>query len=477
MKKFVSLAVILLFIGSIATAAGAKKEKDKYKEWLDEEVKLLITSEEEAEFNKLKTDEEKDAFIDLFWAKRDPSPTTKENEFKDEWYTRLEHVNKTFTRGVSKSWRSDQGKVYMFFGPPSSTSATGPVDRGVSTGGTQISGGTEVWVYQPMPALGLNEAFRVTFHEYQYGFELDGATPPLIRQALEKFPQVVLFNPDLKELPRYRITLDPTSYEGKLINDFIISGTEVKQIGMEWTPIYTRAMGGSTYISLLARIDPGEIDRKKLKEVTFFGRIRGESGESEDFMETVNIEKEKQDKPLALVGFPAYPGKSVIYLGVRDKGKENYTLIKSELDVPDYWKDELSVSSLILSSEVKSLSKGEDIEEEFNPYVTSQYKAAPRWGNIFKASDSLNALYQIYNAKLENESLDLLVEYFIISEEVGYRLNPQEIKQKMEPDKALASGTQVPLSPLKPGQYTFKIKITDRIASKVVEASAVFMVE
>ena len=57
-----------------------------------------------------------------------------------------------------------------------------------------------------------------------------------------------------------------------------------------------------------------------------------------------------------------------------------------------------------------------------------------------------------------------------------YKLNPQEINEKVEADKALAGGTEVPLSPLKPGTYTFKVKITDKIANKSIEKSTDFVV-
>ena len=76
MKKYAvwSIAFLALFAFLYTAPAGAakKKEVDKYENWLKEEIKLLITSEEESAFKKLKTDEEKDKFIALFWAKRDP---------------------------------------------------------------------------------------------------------------------------------------------------------------------------------------------------------------------------------------------------------------------------------------------------------------------------------------------------------------------------------------------------------------------
>lgn len=479
MKRIIVLATLLAvgLAGLAQAQAAAKKGPDKYEKWLKEEVALLVLPEEKAEFEKLTTAEDKDRFIELFWAKRDPSPGTKANEFRDEWMARLEHVNKTYAAGVGpKGWRSDMGKVYLIFGPPAQVQGGATGMRPISTGGSQLEAPAEIWIYQPMPDLSLLDQFQITFRNYQFGYELDQATPQKIRRAMEVFPKIIVFNPDLKELPMHKYVLEENSSEGKMIREFIETGNEVKGLSLEWAPIYTRAMGGNTYVSLLVQIDPGTIDRKKLKETTFFGRLKGEGEEVQDFLTTVRIEKEKADKPVMVFGFPAKPGKSVLYLGAEDKDKENPTLIKADLDVKDFWKNELDTSSLILSSEVVARPKGE-AEEEFSPYVTSAYRAAPRWGSVFKASEDLSVLFHIYNAATENGEVNLIVDYFIISPEVGYKLNPQTIRTKVEENKAVAGGTQVPLSPLKPGKYTFKIKVTDKIANKVIERTAEFAVE
>jgi GWxTD domain-containing protein len=479
MKKIAILGIIflVLFVFLSPVQAEKKKQGEKYEQWLKEEIKLLVTPEEEAAFKKLANDEEKDKFIELFWAKRDPSPGTPVNEFRDEWYKRLDFVNKNYSKGsVSKGWHSDMGRVYMIFGPPYKIQAAQGGPKPESSGGSQIEAPPEMWTYQPMPALGLTSNFTITFRNYQYGYDLDQQTPQPIHRAMEIFPKVVMFSPDLKEIPMYNYTLDENSAEGKMIKDFITTGQEAKQLTLEWAPIFTRAMGGSTYVSLLVQLDPQSIDRKKLKEMTFFGRLKGEGEEVQDFIKTVRVEQEKADKLVLVFGFPARPGKSVLYLGAEDKDKENHTLIKSDLDVQNFWNDELNTSSLILSSEVVSKPR-EDAKAEFSPYVTSDYKATPRWGNAFKPSEFLSVLFHIYNAKTQDGEVDLAIDYFIISQEVGYKLNPQTIKTKIEENKTVAGGTEIPLSPLKPGKYTFKIKVTDKVANKTIEKTAAFVVE
>jgi GWxTD domain-containing protein len=480
MKKPIMWTILVLAglaILAPAAAAGEKKGPDKYEKWLKEEVALLILPEEKAAFEALKTDADKDLFIDLFWAKRDPSPGSKVNEFRDEWMARLAHVNKVYAFGVGpKGWRSDMGKVYLTFGPPSQVKGGATGVRTEAQEGTQFEAPAEFWIYPPMPDLSLTDQFTIIFRNFQSGFQLDETTPLKIRRAMEVFPKIVVFNPDLKELPMYKYVLDENSLEGKMIRDFIETGTEVKGISLEWAPIYTRAMGGSTYVSLLVQIDPGTIDRKKLKEATFFGRLKGEGEEVQDFLTTVRIEKEKEGKLVCVFGFPAKPGRSVLYFGAEDKDKENPTLLKADLDVKNFWKGELDTSSLILSSEVVSRPKGEPAGD-FSPYVTSDYRSTPRWGSVFKASEDLSVLFHVYNAATENGEVNLAIDYFIISPEVGFKLNPTAIRTKVEENTAVAGGTQVPLSPLKPGKYTFRIKVTDKIANKTIERTAEFAVE
>jgi len=477
MKKFLRFLAVSIFLYSCVTNGIARRKKmDKYEHWFKEEVFLLITKEETQTFKKLKTEEEKDKFIKIFWAKRDPSPATKENEFKDEWYKRLEYVNKTFTHGPTKGLHSDMGRVYMFFGPPSQTTSTAPRNRQEAIGGSQQEPSAQIWIYQPMPDLNLKNAFRVTFREYQYGYDLDHQTPQKILHALEVFPKVVIFNPDIKELPRYRIFLDETSFEGKMIKDLMVTGNEVQGLSVEWAPIFTRALNKSTYVSFLIKIDPQQLDKKKLREVIFFGKIKGEEEEESDFLESVKTEKVKGDTLLAIFGVPVKAGKSILYMGLSDRDKKNYSLLKSDLDVPNFWDSNLNISTIILSPEVASVSKPKR-EGRFNPYIIGQYKATPKWGNVFKRNELLNVLFYVYNAQLEVNKVSLKIEYFIISKEVAYKLNPQEIKEKVEPEKALAGGTQVVLSPLKPGKYTFKIKITDMNANKSIEKTADFVVK
>ena len=82
-------------------AKALKQELSKtYKKWLDEDVIYIISDEERKAFKQLSNDEERDQFIEAFWQRRDPTPDTEENEFKEEHYRRIEYANEHFAAGI-----------------------------------------------------------------------------------------------------------------------------------------------------------------------------------------------------------------------------------------------------------------------------------------------------------------------------------------------------------------------------------------
>jgi GWxTD domain-containing protein len=65
----------------------------------------------------MKTNDERDRFITEFWLRRDPTPGTSENEYKEEHYRRLAYSNTNFG-GSQRGWKTDRGRIYIVYGPP-----------------------------------------------------------------------------------------------------------------------------------------------------------------------------------------------------------------------------------------------------------------------------------------------------------------------------------------------------------------------
>jgi len=77
-----------------AKEAALKKELETpWKKWMSEDVSYIITDEERKAFKRLNTDEEREQFVEQFWLRRDPTPDTVENEYKEEHYRRIAYAN------------------------------------------------------------------------------------------------------------------------------------------------------------------------------------------------------------------------------------------------------------------------------------------------------------------------------------------------------------------------------------------------
>src|SRR5208337_4038242 len=128
-----------------------------YKKWLNEDVRWIITPEELSAFKQLSNDEERDAFIEQFWLRRDPTPDTPENEYKEEHYRRIAYANEHFPAGFP-GWRTDRGRIYIMYGPPDqieSHPSGGTYERPMEEGGGSTSTFPfEDWRYRYIEGIG-----------------------------------------------------------------------------------------------------------------------------------------------------------------------------------------------------------------------------------------------------------------------------------------------------------------------------------
>src|SRR5215813_6362942 len=137
--------------------AAKEKVKSVYKRWKDEDVRWIITDEERKIFDSLKTDDEREQFIEGFWYRRDPDPDTDVNEYREEYYQRIAYANEHFTSGIP-GWKTDRGRIYIKFGKadqiethPSGGSYDRPAWEG---GGTTSTYPFEIWWYRYIEGVG-----------------------------------------------------------------------------------------------------------------------------------------------------------------------------------------------------------------------------------------------------------------------------------------------------------------------------------
>jgi GWxTD domain-containing protein len=150
MKRTYTPVRILFCLFMLLICFALYAQKDAANEWL-REVEPIITKAEKTVFEDLKTEEDRMRFINSFWNVRDPNPETRENEYKLEYYKRLNYVKRYF-----KSTRSDQGRIYMILGEPT--------ERNSYTGGEQVVD-SEVWTYYGENRPGLPPVMNLLFYK------------------------------------------------------------------------------------------------------------------------------------------------------------------------------------------------------------------------------------------------------------------------------------------------------------------------
>jgi GWxTD domain-containing protein len=114
------------------------------------EVRYIITKQEKKLFPSLGAAERKQ-FIEDFWKKRDPSPGTDENEFRDEYYNRIDKANRLFREG-SSGWLTDRGRAYILLGDPERRNS-------YPSGYTFYDRPMEIWYYK---------YFEIVFIDYTF---------------------------------------------------------------------------------------------------------------------------------------------------------------------------------------------------------------------------------------------------------------------------------------------------------------------
>jgi GWxTD domain-containing protein len=140
-------------------------------------VAYIITDQERTAFELLQTDEEREHFIEQFWVRRDPTPGTIENEYKEEHYRRIAYSNEKFASAIP-GWKTDRGRIYIIYGPPDEIEDHSSGGKYVTPDGTTTTTYPfQQWRYRYIEAIGNNVIieFVDTSRNGEYHMTMDPA--------------------------------------------------------------------------------------------------------------------------------------------------------------------------------------------------------------------------------------------------------------------------------------------------------------
>jgi GWxTD domain-containing protein len=507
--------------------------KSVYKRWLEEDVGYIITDEERKAFKQLKTDEERDQFIEQFWLRRDPDPDTPENEYKDQYYERIQYANEHYASGIP-GWKTDRGRIYIMFGKPDeieSHPAGGAYDRPSWEGGGSTSTYPfETWWYRYIEGIGSD--IEIEFVDPSGSGEYRIARSPDEKDALLYVPGAgltlaeslglstkadriggglggtmngrggQLFGVRAKDQPFEKLALLADLQRPPVIKfpDLQVKA-DLPEVAKDILPFsvrtdFFRLSPESVATSFTMQFDHSDLSFKNAGgiysgTVNIYARLIGLSGRRagtfEDIVTTARYAE--SDLPVAQTQRSIYqknvvlpPGRYKIDVVARDVVSGKTGILHHSFEVPRYQENQLATSTMILALSIENLTSRALVGGE--QFVIGRYKVKPYVSGVYKPGQNLALFMQVYDAKLDQSTLQpaLKVEYSV-------KKGDQEVYHVVEDGKSkngiidmkgqqLVVARAIPLIDKlsEPGTYTVQAKITDLVSQQVVTPQAQFTV-
>jgi GWxTD domain-containing protein len=502
----------------------------EFKRWLDQDVRWIITDEERAAFKQLSNDEERDQFIEQFWLRRDPTPDTVENEYKEEHYRRIAYANEHFAAGIP-GWKTDRGRIYIMYGPadqidshPSGGSYQRPIEEG---GGQTSTFPFETWRYRYLEGIGqeVEIEFVDTCMCGDYHMTMDRSEKDALlytpnagltffeqmglaskadrftgggmeRLGLSPTNRTKLQSQQFDRLSQFAALQRPPAVKFKDLEEVVTHKISVNLMPFEVRADFVKVTTDMVLVPVTVQVKNRDIsfqskDGVSRGIVNIFGRLTTLTGRvAQTFEDTVQVDvpdellpRTTQNSSVYWKALPLKPGRYRMDIVCKDVNGDRVGTWSKGIVVPSFGDDKLASSTLILADQMekvpaKSVGAGN--------FVIGTTKVRPRLDvdgkpATFKKNQRLNFWMQVYNLGIDGKSKkpSATFEYDI----VNAATNKPVVHTAETTDNMGNIGDQVtlektmPLANLGPGLYRMTIKITDNISKQTIMPSANFAVE
>ena len=503
-----------------------------YKTWLNQDVVWIISDEETKSFKTLSNDEERDAFIEQFWLRRNPNPDSPENEFREEHYRRIAYANEHFAAG-KPGWKTDRGHIYIAFGKPDSIDSHpsgGSYQRPMDEGGGETSTFPfETWHYRYLEGIGesIDLEFVDTCQCGDYHFTIDRGE----KDALQHVPGAGQTQWEemgqAKKADRFKGALETlgtgpmaTSQQSKQFDRIelaakIFAPPPIKFADLENFISEHKLLNGPVFpfdvrtdfikVTENTVLVPVTLQLKN-RDITFvtkdgvakgfvniLGKVTTLTHKTvQTFEDTVQVEqpaelleKSLDRKSVYWKAIPLIPGLYRLDIAIKDVNNPDHIgLYGSSLEVPTYHDEKLATSSLILADEMNTVSSreiGAGACVIGNTHICPRVSPNRATPVSFKRGQLLNFWMQVYNLGIDDatKSNQATVTYQITQTATGAVVFEKQLESKdlgAHSDQLTVEKT-LPMAGLEPGKYKVTIKINDTISKQEIAQSAPFVVE
>ncbi len=515
-----------------ARKAYKQELKGAYKTWLEQDVAYIISDDERKAFKNLSNDEEREAFIEQFWLRRNPNPDSPENEFREEHYRRIAYANEHYAAG-KPGWKTDRGHVYIAFGKPDSIDSHpsgGSYQRPMDEGGGETSTFPfETWHYrylegigenidlefvdtcmcgdyhftidrgekdalQHVPGMGLTQWEEMgqakKADRFKGGFENLGTGPLASSQQSKQFDRIELAAKVFAPPPIKFKDLDAFVSEHKIISGPIFP--------FDVRTDFIKVTDNTVLIPITLQIKNRDItfvtkNGVATGVVNILGKVTTIMHKTvQTFEDTVSVEqpaelleKSLDRRSIYWKAVPLPPGHYRLDIAIKDVNNPDHVGIYGHvLDVPEFHDEKLATSTLILSdamAPVDSHSIGAGNCVIGNTKICPRVTANAATPVNYKRNQNLNFWMQVYNLGIDENSKSNLatVTYQIIDTATNTVVFEKQLDSKdlgAHSDQLTVEKT-LPIAGLQPGKYKVTIKVNDEISKQEIAQSAPFVVE
>jgi GWxTD domain-containing protein len=510
-----------------ANSKALKQElSGTYKKWLSQDVVYIISPEEKSAFKQLSNDEERDQFIEQFWLRRDPTPDTPENEYKEEHYRRIAYANEHYAAGIP-GWKTDRGRIYIMWGPADQVETHptgGTYDRPQSEGGGETTTYPyEDWRYRYLEGVGQNIELEFVdpcscgdYHlttdvnekdallhtpggatmEEQMG--LGSKTQRLDPFAANASPSQGLQNSkEFDKLEMMAKVQAPPQVKFKDLEEVVSHKINVNLMPFEVRTDFVKVTGDTVLVPVTLQVKNKDItfiskDGIQRGTVNIFGRVTGITGRvAQTFEDTVQVdvptellEKTIEHSSLYWKAIPLRPGRYRIDVVVKDINGDRVGTWSHGIMVPEFNEDKLASSSLILADQMekvpsKNVGSGSFVIGE-TKLAYPHLDGADGKPASFKHDQRMSLWMQVYNLQADEKTKksSANIEYEIVN-----LANNQAVLHSSESTDTMGSGDQVTLekslalNKFPPGVYKLTVKVDDNVSKQQIAPSVRFAVE
>ena len=506
-----------------------KELSETNKKWLDEDVRYIITDEEREAFLKLSNDEERDAFIEQFWLRRDPTPDTPENEFKEEHYRRIAYANEHFASGIP-GWRTDRGRIYIVFGPADeidSHPSGGAYERTPQEGGGETSTFPfEDWRYRYIEGIG-NEVI-IEFVDACMCNEYKISLDPNEKDALLHTPNAGLtmyeqmgmanksdrisgLNPTggitdsqtsqskkFDQLEQYAKLMKPPAVKYSDLEHELVSHKFITNpMPFDVRTDFVKVTSDTVLVPITMQIKNKDItfvnkDGIQRGTVNILGRVTTLTGKViQTFEDPVQIDvpnellaQKIEQSSVYWKALPLRSGRYKLEIAIKDVNGDRSGIYSRGIMVPDYGDDKLNTSTMILADilekvPAKSIGSGSFVigEEKIRPRVDpANGKPAS-----FKRDQRLNMWMQVYNLGVDEKTKkpSATVQYDLVNLQTNKSVvtSSESTEQMAKVGDQMTLEKSLALNSMEPGLYRLTVKVDDKVNNQTLTRSTPFQVE